>query len=190
MEVKTPCQVLIPSRDRPGLMAGAGICGVPSVFLQSPQLDLWQVLDAPCVDPRPDPHTKVFTVLRPPGGIYGQHIRPPSPGLPRAEMIPRGSLSPPLATHFPSQMVGPIPRPPDLGPLRPRPSPARTPEREAGVGGGAYSHSPASGLSGLTAGPTWMPCGLRVPLTVVNGLSGDASASGPGATAGVAKFYD
>lgn len=63
--------------------------------------------DAPCGHPRPDPHTKAFTVPRPPGGICARHIRPPSPGLLRAEMIPRGSLSAPSAPHLDSPLAPP-----------------------------------------------------------------------------------
>ena len=43
----------------------------------------------------------------PQGEIYGQNIRPPSPGLLRAEMIPRGSLSAPSAPHLDSPLAAP-----------------------------------------------------------------------------------
>ena len=121
--------------------------------------------DAPCVDWRRNPHAKAVTALRPPGGICGHDIRAPSPGLPRAEMMPWAFLSPPSALHFDSQQVWVPPSHPDLAPHRTRLSPARTPERQAGVGGSFLQ--PCQGLPGLRALTTWMSGSQAMPVLLI-----------------------
>ena len=49
--------------------------------------------DAPCVDWRQGPHTKAITSLGSQREVCGHDIRAPSPGLPRAEMMPWAFLN-------------------------------------------------------------------------------------------------
>ena len=121
--------------------------------------------DANSVDQRWDPHTKAITSLGPPGGVCGHDIKAPCPGLPKAEMMPLAILNPPSALHFdPQQIWAPL-SVPDLAPLRTRPSLARTPERQAGVGDSFLQ--PCQDLSGLKALMTWMSWGTSAPFRVL-----------------------
>ena len=49
--------------------------------------------DAPCVDRRQGPHTKAITSLGSQREVCGHDITAPSPGLPRAEMMPWAFLN-------------------------------------------------------------------------------------------------
>ena len=122
--------------------------------------------DANSVDQRWDPHTKAITSLGPPGGVCGHDIKAPCPGLPKAEMMPLAILNPPSAFHFNSQQVWVLPSHPDFSPLKIRPTPARTPERQAGVGGSLPQ--PCQGLPGLRAVMPWMSWGPGAPLRILS----------------------
>ena len=117
--------------------------------------------DAPCVDWRWDSHTKAVTASRPSGRVCGHEVRAPCPGFPRAEMMPLAILNPLSALHFDSQQVWVPPSHLDIAPLRSRPSLARTPERQVGVGGSFPQ--PCWGLQGLRTLMTWMSWGPRAP---------------------------
>ena len=96
----------------------------------------------------------------PKGSLWARH-QGSKPRASQAEMMPLAILNLLSAFHFDSQQAWVLPSHADFSPLKIRPSLARTPERQAGVGGSLPQ--PCQGLPGLRAVMTWIVLGPQSP---------------------------